>query len=87
MERSSHENQMRRCAAEIELMLPELANRYPPLVMVAAFTEHVGGGLFMTQEVQVCSAEEARAIIQRVKEIGFAHYQNSAGAHAPPNGG
>lgn len=69
--RARYEDQVQRCTAEIKMMLPELANRHSPLVLIAALTEHVGGALFLTQETQVCSAEKAQAIIQRVKDIAF----------------
>lgn len=75
------ENQPQRCTAEIQRMLPELANRHSALVLVAALTEHLGGALFLTQEAQVCSASKAQEIIQRVKDIAF------AGAEAQHAGG
>jgi hypothetical protein len=71
MNDSHFQEEVHRCAAEMRTMLPALAKRYSPLVLVAALTEHVGGGLFLSQEAQVCTEEQARAIIQRVEEIAF----------------
>ena len=69
--RARYQDQVQRCTAEIKMLLPELANRHSPLILVAALTEHVGGALFLTQEAHVCSAAKARAIIQRVKDLAF----------------
>lgn len=69
--RARYEYQVQRCAAEIKMMLPELASRHSPLALIAALTEHVGGALFLTQEAHVCSEEKAREIIQHVKDITF----------------
>ena len=76
--RSRYKDQVRRCTAEITMMLPELVNRHSPLVLLEALTEHVCVALFLSQEEQVCSAEKAQEIIQRVKDIAFARYSTSA---------
>jgi hypothetical protein len=72
MKSSPYEEQVHRCADEIQELLPELADRHSLLVLVAALTEHVGGALFLSQEARVCTPEKARAIIRRVEEIAFA---------------
>jgi hypothetical protein len=70
--RVGFEKQVRKCAAEVRVLLPELAERHSPLVVLAALTEHVGGGLFLCQESGACTPEEARAIIRRIEQLTFA---------------
>ncbi|MGH8208186.1 MAG: hypothetical protein ACREU6_01060 [Steroidobacteraceae bacterium] len=72
MKRARYQDQVRKCAAEIRVLLPELAKRHTPLVVIAALTEHVGGALFLSQEAHGCSPARARAIIRRVKQLAFA---------------
>jgi hypothetical protein len=67
-----YQEQVQQCAAEIRGLLPELADRHTPLVVVAALTEHIGGALFLSQEAHACSPARARAIIRRVTELAFA---------------
>ncbi len=67
-----YQQQVQQCAAEMRELLPELADRHTPLVVIAALTEHIGGGLYFTQETRLCSAAQARAIIRRVTRIAFA---------------
>ncbi len=72
MTAASHRDQVQRCAAEIQDLLPSLTRRHPPLILIAALTEHVGGSLFISQEARICSSERARAIIDRVKQLALA---------------
>lgn len=72
MNPASFQDQVRRCAAEIQEMLPALSQRHPTLILIAALTEHVGDSLCISQEARTCSPETARAIIERVKELAFA---------------
>jgi len=72
MKRAGYEEEVRKCAAEIRAMLPELSKRHSPLVLLAALTEHVGGALFLSQEDRECTPAMARAIIRRVKRAAFA---------------
>jgi hypothetical protein len=67
----SRQDQIGKCAAEISAALPALVDRHTVLVVVAALTEHLGGALFVSQEANVCSAAQARAIIRRVRQIAF----------------
>ena len=69
---TTYQDQVRRCAAEIQDLLPTLSRRHPPLVLIAALTEHVGSALFLSQETNICSPETARTIIERVKQLAFA---------------
>ena len=72
MKQASFQDQVQRCAAEIQDLLPALAQRHPPLILIAALTEHVGGSLCISQEARICSRETARAIIERVRQLAFA---------------
>ena len=72
MKRARHRAQILECFTAIDLLLPELATRHPPLVVLAALTEHMGGTLQQSQESCDCSPGEARAIIERVTELAFA---------------
>ena len=71
-ERAKFQEQVRKCAAELRGLLPKLADRHSPLVVLAALTEHVGGALLLCQESGRCTPDEARAIIRRVEELTFA---------------
>jgi hypothetical protein len=72
-----YQQQVQKCAAEIRGLLPELADRHTPLVVVAALTEHIGGALFLSQETRACSPARARGIIRRVKQLAFADTESS----------
>jgi hypothetical protein len=81
--RRRYQEQVQKCTAEITGLLPELANRHTPLVVIAALTEHIGGALLLSQETRVCSRARARAIVRRVTRIAFADSQ-PADASTPP---
>jgi hypothetical protein len=65
-------DQVRRCVAEIETLLPTLPRRYSSLILIAALIEQVGGTLFVFQKTRICSPETARTIVNRVKQLAFA---------------
>jgi hypothetical protein len=72
------QDQVERCAEEIDRHLGALANRHSALVVLAALTEQVGGGLWLCQESGVCTAQRAREILRRVEELTFADERNLA---------
>jgi hypothetical protein len=72
MKPARYQAQVRLCSAEIRAALPALTRRHTPLVVIAAFTEHIRGALFLAQEAHTCAPEQAKAIIRRVEEIAFA---------------
>jgi len=72
MKQARYQTQVRMCAAEIQAALPDLAERHPPLILVAALTEHIRGGLFLTHESRSCAPAKARAMIRRMQKIAFA---------------
>jgi hypothetical protein len=72
MKQTSYQDQVQRCAAEIQELLQNLSRRHPALILIAAMTEHVGGSLFISQEARTCSPERARAIIERVRQLALA---------------
>ena len=69
--RTRHSEQVRSCVAEIDRLLPQLAARHPPLVVLAALTEHVGGTLLQSQISRECTPREARAIIALMRRLAF----------------
>jgi hypothetical protein len=71
MKESRYQEQVQRCSADLREFFPKLAKRHTPLILIAALTEHVGGALFLSQEVRVCTPEKARAVIARVKQLAF----------------
>jgi len=77
-ERAKFQKQVRKCAQELRRLLPELADRHSPLVVLAALTEHVGGALLLCQESGRCTPDEARAIVRRVEELTFADSESPA---------
>lgn len=63
------------CVEEINALLPQLAARYPDLVMVTALAEHVGGALRLCLRDAVCSPEQAR---QLLAHMDFATFSDRA---------
>jgi len=63
--------QVQACAAQVMTYLPELARRHSPLMVLAALSEHVGGGLYLCQKAGACSPAQARAVLQDIEERIF----------------
>ena len=72
MKSAEHQQQVRECAAEIGAALPGLADRHTPLILIAALTEQVGGALRIGRHEHACSDEEAKDVIERVRELALA---------------
>ena len=75
MKSAEHQQQVKECAAEFGTALPGLADRHTPLVVIAALTEQVSGALAIGRQERACTDDEARAIIERVRELAFAATQ------------
>ncbi|HKT73246.1 MAG TPA: hypothetical protein VJQ47_10170 [Steroidobacteraceae bacterium] len=60
------------CAEEIKQWLPALAERHTPLILLAALSEHVGGSLRIFQDTGLCTAAQARAVLERLTRITYA---------------
>lgn len=71
LQRTRHREQIRKCVAEMDLLLPQLASRHPPLVVLVALTEHIGDSLYRSQDSLACSPEEARDIIASITRLAF----------------
>jgi hypothetical protein len=71
MKSAEHQQQVRECAAEIGAALPSLADRHTPLILIAALTEQVSGALCIGRHEHVCSDQEVKDIIERVRELAF----------------
>ena len=67
-----HDRDVARCTAEIQTLLPALAIKHSPSILVAALSEQVAGTLFRTRQSRQCTPEQVRAIIERVRKIAFA---------------
>jgi hypothetical protein len=76
-ETKGFEDEVRACVEEIKRALPALADHHTPLVVLAALSEHVGGGLQLCQAAGVCTPEQAREVLRRLAQIAF--------AEAPPH--
>lgn len=72
MKSAEYQQQVKDCASEISTALPKLADRHTTLVVIAALTEQVGGALAIGRQERVCTDDEVRAIIERVRELAFA---------------
>ena len=68
----NHDRDVARCTAELETLLPELAHKHTPLVLVAALTEQVASSLLQTRQSRECTPEQVRNIIARVRQLAFA---------------
>jgi hypothetical protein len=85
MKQARYQAQVRMCAAEIQAVLPRLADRHTPLILVAALTEQVRGALFLTQEARACAPAQARAIIRRIEQIAFGSNRGPATSSELPD--
>ena len=65
------QQQVQNCAAEIMALLPALADRHSPLIVVAALTEQVGDALWLCQKSGTCTPAQVRAIIRRIEQLTF----------------
>lgn len=67
----AHVAESRRCSDDIcELLLP-LSQKYPPHILFAALALTTGSRFAVALEFGLCSEPEARALIQRMKDIAF----------------
>jgi hypothetical protein len=69
--KNDDQDEVRACAEEIRVFLPELAKRHTPMVVLAALSEHVGGALHLFQESGACTPAEARAVLRELEELTF----------------
>jgi len=83
MDADGFRDEVRACAEEIGALLPELAQRHSPLIVLAALSEHVGGGLLRCQQAGVCTPEEARALLAELEEAVFAEPDETEGRVRP----
>jgi hypothetical protein len=60
------------CVDDLNAVLPRLASRYEDLVIIAALAEHVGGALRIFMHAGICSPEQARRVLEHVRDTAFA---------------
>ena len=71
MKSAEHQQRVKECAAEIGAALPGLADRHTPLILIAALTEQVSGALCIGRHEHVCTDQDAKDIIERVRELAL----------------
>jgi hypothetical protein len=61
------------CVDDLNTVLPRLATRYEDLVIIAALAEHVGGALRIFMHAGICSPDQARRVLEHVRDTAFVH--------------
>jgi hypothetical protein len=61
------------CVDDLNGVLPRLATRYDDLVIIAALAEHVGGALRIFMHAGICSPDQARRVLEHVRDTAFTH--------------
>jgi hypothetical protein len=61
-----------RCLEELALVLGDLANEHPTLVVVATLSEELGRALQGCQESGACNAAQVHEILGRMEALIFA---------------
>ncbi|MGH8149878.1 MAG: hypothetical protein ACRETB_07895 [Steroidobacteraceae bacterium] len=65
------DRQLLDCTIDLNGILPELAERYSPVALIAALATHVGGGLRVCLASGVCTADQARNLLRRLELVAF----------------
>lgn len=65
------DRQILNCTLDLNGMLPELAERYSPVVIVRALATHVGGGLKAFMQSGICTEEQVLLVLKRVLQIAL----------------
>lgn len=69
------DRQILACTVDLNDLLPQLAERYSPVVVIRALATHVGGGLKAFVQSGVCTEEQALSVLRRVELLAL---ENSA---------
>jgi hypothetical protein len=72
VDEDGHAEEQRRCFEELALVLGDLANEHPTLVVVAALSEELGLALLGCQESGACNAAQVHEILGRMEALVFA---------------
>jgi chorismate mutase len=65
------DQQLLDCTVDLNGILPRLAARYSAVAVIAALATHVGGGLKICLESGVCTADQARNLLERLERLAF----------------
>lgn len=65
------DRQILACTTDLNRYLPELAQRYSPVVVIGALATHVGGGLKVFIQSGICTPAQARVVLQRLERVAF----------------
>ena len=68
---TSLDRQILACTVDLNEMLPKLAERYSPVVVIRALATHVGGGLKAFVQSGICTEEQALRVLKRVEQLAL----------------
>lgn len=64
--------QVLNCVDRLNGFLPQLSSSYDdPLVLLAALAEHVGGGIRVLMEENLCAPAQAEKVLQHIRDTAF----------------
>jgi hypothetical protein len=74
------------CVEDINRLLPDLNQRYHALVIVGALGEHIGSALQLLMRRNLCDANHAKLVLERIQGTAFLREQiPRKGSDSPPN--
>jgi hypothetical protein len=66
------EREILACLRELNVLMPQLAHRYSPVIVIGALATHVAGTLRGMVEVGVCTPESAREVLRMLEASALA---------------
>jgi len=68
---SATDHQILACMVDLTELLPQLAERYSPVVVIRALATHVGGGLNAFVQSGVCTEAQALSVLKTVEVLAL----------------
>jgi hypothetical protein len=68
---TSLDRQILACTVDLNELLPALAERYSPVVVIRALATHVGGGLKAFVQSGICTEEQALSVLRKVELLAL----------------
>jgi hypothetical protein len=65
------DRQILNCTVDLNAMLPELLERYSPVVVIRALAMHVGGGLKAFMQSGICTEEQVILVLKRLLQLAL----------------
>jgi hypothetical protein len=65
------DRQILACTVDLNELLPQLAERYSPVVVIRALATHVGGGLKAFVQSGVCTEAQALSVLKRAELLAL----------------